>query len=102
MNEVLTNKMYKDYDYTCRYTVCPYYFNNIDQKYIYGTTSQLNDNNTYVLHTIKRNDTLDLISLNYYNTPLYFWVIADFNKIQDPLQELKEGNTLKIPTLGSI
>lgn len=102
MTEILTNKNFKAYDYTCRYTPYPFYFNNLDQKYIYATTSQLIDDNTYVLHTIRRNDTLDSLALTYYNSPLYFWVIADFNKIQDPLAQLKEGDTLKIPTLSNI
>ena len=73
MTNILTNKTYKNYNYTCRYASYPYYFNNLDQKYIYSTTSQLVDDNTYVLHTIKRNDTLDSLALNYYNSPLYYY-----------------------------
>ena len=102
MRDVLTDKTYKDYDYNCRYINTPYYFHNQDQKYVYGTSSHLSEDNTYVYHTVRRNDTLDSISLTYYNTPLYFWVIADFNRIQDCLAELIPGQKLKIPTLSTI
>ena len=102
MKEILSNKTYKDYSYNCRYITVPEYFHNVDQKYVSGTTSHLIENNTYVYHTIKKNETLDSISLVYYNSPLYFWVIADFNKIQDPLIELTTGQKLKIPTLSNI
>lgn len=102
MSEILTNKTYRNYNYTCRYTPIPYYFHKVDNKYVYGTSSQLIKNNTFVYHTINQNDTLDSLSLVYYNSPLYFWVIADFNDIQDPLADLKIGEKIKIPTLANI
>jgi hypothetical protein len=52
MSEILTNKTYRNYNYTCRYTPIPYYFHKLDNKYIYGTSSQLIKNNTFVYHTI--------------------------------------------------
>lgn len=97
-----TNKSTKSYNYICRYQSFPYYFNNEDEKYIYGTTSQLDKDVSYVAHTVKKGDTFDSLSLYYYNSPLYFWVIMDFNSIQDPFQELKAGQTLRIPTLNGI
>ena len=74
----------------------------LDNKYVQGTTAQLDQNNTYVAHTVKYNDTYDTLSLFYYNTPLYFWVICDFNNIQDPFENPKVGTILKIPTLSNI
>ncbi len=100
--DILQNKNYKSYDYFSRYSSFPYYYNSIDKKYIYGTTSQINTNISYILHKVKKNETLDSISLDYYNNPTYFWVIADFNRIQDPYNKLEEGINLKIPSLSSI
>lgn len=103
MKPVLTTKQYKQYDRVSRYSVFPYYYNRLDKKYIYGITAQLKKDNTpFVSHTVQRNDTLDTLSLYYYNSPLYFWVIADFNNIQDPFKDLKEGSVLRIPTFTAI
>lgn len=101
--DVLKDKNYKVYNYISRYTAFPYYYNTQDRKYIYGTTSQLNNDTNFVLHKITQKDTLDSLSLKYYGRPDYYWVIADFNRIQDPFVKLF-GNydSLKIPALGSI
>lgn len=101
--EVLTKKQYKEYDRVSRYSVFPYYYNRLDEKYIYGITAQLKKDNTpYVVHTVKLNDTLDSLSLYYYGNPLYYWIIADFNNIQDPYINLEVGQKLNIPTFNSI
>ena len=100
--KILTNKSYKTYDYLSRYSSFPFYFNTFDQKYIYGTTSHLNKNTVYTLHKINKNETLDSIALQMYNNPTLFWVIADYNNIQNPYEKLIEGNTLKIPTLTDV
>ena len=102
VKDILTQKTYKDYDYISRYTSFPTYYHTLDNKYVQGTTAQLDQNNTYVAHTVKYNDTYDTLSLFYYNTPLYFWVICDFNNIQDPFENPKVGTILKIPTLSNI
>ena len=102
MADKLTNKQYKDYDYLSRYTSFPFYYNEGDRKYIYGVTSQLNQSITYVLHEIKVNETLDTLALDYYNNPTFFWIIADFNHIQDPFLKLEIGSKLKIPTLNEV
>lgn len=72
MADKLTNKQYKDYDYLSRYTSFPFYYNEEDRKYVYGVTSQLNQNITYVLHEVKVNETLDTLALDYYNNPTFF------------------------------
>lgn len=100
--DVLTNKNYKTYNYISRYNNVPYYFNTLDQKYVYGTAYQLSQDNAYLLHKVKKNDSFDSLSLTYYNSPLYFWVIMDFNQIQDPFDFPEVGSELKIPTLSSI
>jgi nucleoid-associated protein YgaU len=49
-----------------------------------------------------RGDTLDTLALYYYNNPTYFWVIADFNRIQDPYADLVVDSVLRIPTFSNI
>ena len=102
MSRILNEKNYKSYNYTSRYANVPYYFNNLDSKYVYGTGYQLSKDNTYVSHKVVKGDSFDSLSLTYYNSPLYFWVIMDFNDMQDPFQELEEGTILKIPTITNI
>lgn len=98
----LINKQYKNYNYFSRYTSFPIYYNQIDNKYVYGTTSQLKTDVNYILHKVKNGDTLDTLALTYYNNPTFFWVIAYFNNIQDAFTKLKIGDTLMIPTLSDI
>lgn len=100
--DVLTNKSYKSYDRLSRYSNFPYYYNIVDNKYIYGVTAQLNDNTSYVVHVVKKNDTFDTLALYYYGNPTYYWIICDFNHIQDPFTELKQGDKIKIPTFSTI
>ena len=75
----------------------------VGQKYIYGITSQLNDEVTYVAHKVVQSDTLESLAYESYGRPDLFWVIADFNKIQDPFIPLF-GNyeVVNIPTLTNI
>lgn len=98
----LKDKSFKQYGYICRYSAFPYYYNIEDKKYIQGTTGNLKTNISYVTHKVKYQDTFDSLSLYYYNSPLYYWVIMDFNQIQDPFQKLKIGQILKIPALNDI
>lgn len=103
MKDVLSEKYYKVYDRVSRYSVFPYYYNRLDEKYIYGITSQLKQEDTlYVSHTVKQGDTLDTLALYYYNNSTYFWIIADFNQILDPYKDLVLGTVLKIPTFNNI
>lgn len=100
--KVLIDKAYKQYDYISRYSSFPYYYNTNDNKYIYGTTAHIKKDLPFVLHRVKQRDTFDTLSLKYYGNPTYYWVICDFNNIQDPFTELKVGQSLKIPTLSTI
>ena len=102
MKSVLSNESYKVYDKLSRYSSFPIYYQNLDNKYVYGVTAQLLESTPYSLHTVRKNDTLDTIALFYYNNPTYFWIIADFNRIQDPFEDLVEGQELKIPVFSSI
>lgn len=103
MRNKLSDKQYKDYMRTSRYSSFPYYFIKTDNKYSYGITSHIKKNNiTYVGHKVIQGDTLDTLALYYYNNPTYFWIIADFNNIRDPYAALKIGTIIKIPTFSKI
>lgn len=98
----IKDKTYKDYNYISRYAPFPYYYNEQDEKYMQGLTSQLSQGTTYILHKVELGETLDSIALDSYSNSTYFWVIADFNQIKDPFKELEVGTMLKIPTLAGI
>ena len=103
MKEVLTEKRYRDYVNISRYSPFPYYYNSNDNKYVYGITAQLRTDDTpFVTHVVKQGESLDSLALYYYNNPTYYWIICDFNRIQDPFTELSIGTKLKIPTFSSI
>lgn len=101
--DLLKNKQKKTYDYISRYGSFPYYYHTIDQKFIYGLSSQLNTNTTFVLHNVTQQDSLDSLSYKYYGRPDLYWIIADFNRIQDPYVNLwNRYKTLKIPSISNI
>lgn len=99
----LTKKQYKQYDRVSRYSPFPYYYNNVDKKYVYGVTANLYIGDTpFVAHTVKETDTWDSLALYYYNNPTYYWIICDFNRVTDPFVEPKCGTVIKIPTFSAI
>jgi hypothetical protein len=40
----------------------------------------------------------DLISYHVYGEPVYGWLVMQYNSIVDPIQELKRGITIRLPT----
>lgn len=101
--EKLTNKRYNNFEYTCRYTTVPYYYDTEKQDTIYGIGAQMNPNTAFVSHKVIPEDTLDSLALTYYNNPTYWWVIAYFNKITDPFIQLSlKFSVIKIPSISSI
>jgi nucleoid-associated protein YgaU len=102
MPDILTDKQFKNYTKISRYSGVPFYFNYVDNKYQYGMGTNLKDDTSYKTHKVVEGDTLDSLALYYYNNPTYFWIIADFNRIQDPYMDLKIGSYLKIPTFSTI
>lgn len=56
-----------------------------------------------VIYTVTNmtQNRLDLISLEMYNSPIYWWVIAEANFIFDPFTEVYLGMKLRIPPLDS-
>lgn len=101
--DTLKNKTYESYDYLSRYTSVPYYFDTLKQRNIYGIGSNLSKDSPYVSHKVNTEDTLHSLSLQYYNNPTYWWIIAYFNDIQDAFVSLKDYYTiLRIPNIASI
>lgn len=104
MKETLTKRRYIEYNRISRYSAFPIYYHRIDNKWVYGITSQLDTSTEvpYSNHVVELGDTLDNLALYYYNNPTYFWVIADYNRIQDPYEDLIVGSTIKIPSMSNI
>lgn len=101
--DVLKDKQTRTYPYISRYASFPFYFNKADGKYMYGLTAQLDASTAYVAHKVTQTDTLESLSLKYYGRPDLYWVIADFNRIQDPFINLSSRFTvIDIPGLSSI
>ena len=99
----LKDKSSKTYLYTSRYATLPYYYNTLDKKYVYGISKNLNTNTDYVLHNLVDSDSLDSLALKYYGRPDLFWVIADFNNLNDPYIKLVDKmSSIKIPSLSGI
>lgn len=100
---VLTNKSRRDYDYTSRYAPFPYYYHSTDKKYVYGITNNLQFGTEHKLHKVEDTDTLDYLALKYYGRPDLYWVIADYNRIQDPyIKLIDKFRNIYIPALSKI
>ena len=100
---VLKDKSSRTYFYTSRYATLPYYYNTLDKKYVYGISKNLNTNTDYVLHNLVDSDSLDSLALKYYGRPDLFWVIADFNNLNDPyIRLVDQMSSIKIPALSGI
>ena len=101
--DVLKDKQVKSYPSLSRYSSIPFYYNTKDLKYIYGLTKQLGQDTDHIIHNVKPNDTLDSIALYYYGRPDYYWIIADFNRIQDAFIDLpSKFKTIKVPSISYI
>ena len=101
--DVLKEKSQKTFEYTSRYANFPYYYNTRDKKYIYGITNQLKTDKSYVVVKVTESTTLDALANKYYGRPDYFWIIADFNRINDPFIDLSDYFTeIKIPSISEI
>lgn len=96
-------KNYKNYNYISRYESFPYYYDEENNKYYYGLTSNLiTDNTSYTVYQTKAGDSYDSIALDNYGSALLYWVICDYNWIQDCLEPLQIGTVLKIPSINAI
>ena len=100
---VLENKTISAYDYSSRYNLVPYYFDTRDGKYFRGLTKNLNKEAQYLIHVVTQTDTLDSLSFKYYGRPDLYWIIANFNNVQDCFESLyKKYNYLYIPNYSDV
>ena len=72
------------------------YHESWNQKYIDYT-----DSDQYFTVTSVEEDRLDIISVKFYGTPRYWWVIAIANYILDPFN-VPTGTNLRIPPMLSL
>lgn len=102
--DVLKDKQTNTFDYLCRYSSVPFYYNTVDGKYIYGVGSQIQTENiSYVCHKVLETDTLEYLALKYYNNPTLYWVIAYFNDILDVYARLSDSfKIIRIPSITSV
>lgn len=101
--DVLTDKNLTSKQYISRYSNFPFYYHTLDNKHIQGLSAQLNTETQYVLIEINESTTLDYLANKYYGRPDYWWIIADFNRIQDPfLPIFPRFNKLKLPSIGAL
>ena len=82
-----------EYSQTSRYY-------NVDTEFDLPQINLLNTNYSYDTATVLANESgmLDLVSLRMYNTPVNWWIIAQFNSIINP-ETAVAGTVLKIPRL---
>lgn len=63
----------------------------------YVVSDEIKNNQfAFTYYTVVKDDFLDLISNDFYQTPYLWWVIAIFNDIQNPYEHLNENMVLKI------
>ena len=100
--DVLIDKFYKEFTYTSRYLPCPNYYHVLDDKYITGTASWLNDETQATAYTVQKGDTYDSLALYYYNNPTLYWVICSYNRVVDPFTDPIPGQIIYIPSISNI
>lgn len=60
-----------------------------------------NDDTTYVVEK-RFEGRLDLIAAVYLGEPRYWWVVAQYNNILDPYEEILEGVIIRIPSIDRV
>jgi len=70
-------------------------FLNIFHSYTFNTDLEV-DVAFFNTHEVAHEEWWDNISVQYYGTPLLWWVIPAFNNITNPFEGLEPGTNLKI------
>jgi len=102
--DVLSNRAIKSSKYFSRYNGLNYFYNNNDGKYQLEMRHWLRndiDETQLTKYLVKEKDTYDSIALQFYNNPLYYWIICDYNRIIDPIIPPKPDSILYIPSLNA-
>lgn len=100
--EKLKNKFFVQYNKLSRYSIVPCYYNVQDDKYMMGTTYHLDKKTPYKIHKVSSGDTYDTLALKYYDNPTLYWIICEFNDVQNSLVDPLIGTELKIPIVSHI
>lgn len=71
------------------------------EEYVWGISDPpnalLRDEDLY--YTVREGDRLDLISYRYYREPRWFWVIANYNNIKNPMNLVScIGKEIRLPS----
>lgn len=61
-----------------------------------------NNESLFEYYTVQTDDWLDNISYTHYKTPYLWWLVALFNGITNPYEELNEGAVLRILSYSNI
>lgn len=75
-------------------------FVNIFRSYVISESVK-NNGRFFEYYQVDGDEFLDDISSKLYGSPTLWWVVALFNDIQNPFEDIEEGRTLKILS-GSI
>jgi len=59
-------------------------------------TAQYNSVNFFDEYIVTDYDRWDSISNRFYQTPHFWWMLANYNKVKDPFSELVPGTTLRV------
>lgn len=61
-----------------------------------------NNESLFEYYTIQTEDWLENISYVHYNTPYLWWLVALFNGITNPFEELVEGDIIRVLSYSNI
>lgn len=61
-----------------------------------------NNESLFDYYTIQEDDWLDSISVFHYRTPYLWWLVALFNNINNPYEELEEGKVIRVLRYNNI
>lgn len=70
-------------------------FINIFRSYVIDQKIKDKDDYWYT-YTVDTDDWWDNISSKYYDTPSLWWVICSLNDIVNPMEEIEEGQVIKV------
>ena len=98
----LKDKQTRNYPALSRYSPIPFYYDTLEDKYIYGRAMNLSKDTSYTLHTLTPFDTLETLALHYYGRPDYYWIIANFNNVSPFIKLYDKFVEIKIPSLSYI
>ena len=77
--DVLKEKFYREYNTLSRYSPFPCYYNTLDNKYMMGSVTNLDQISNYTIYEVQHGESYDLVALKAYGNPTYYWIICNYN-----------------------